>query len=78
MGPRARDQRAPAVFHGVHRLHGLLPSQPTPQRLPKVGSRNVSATGTMKDESLSVRVQTEYSLLAPAYTVSMPSAPWMW
>ena len=34
--------------------------------------------GTMKEELLSFRVQTEYSLLAPAYAVSMPSDPLMW
>ena len=37
MGPCMRDQRGPAVFHSVHRFYGLLPSQPTPQRLPKMG-----------------------------------------
>jgi hypothetical protein len=37
MRSRLRDHRCPAVFHGVHRPHRMVPLQCTPQRMPEIG-----------------------------------------
>src|SRR4029453_15566926 len=62
----------------IKRSHTSLQPRVRPNACQNLGSRNVSSTGTIKEESLSVLVHAEYSSLAPIYEVAMPSEPCMW
>ncbi len=58
--PCSRYNSGPSVFNCVHSHHCMIP----PQR-KNAGSRNVSSTLNIKEDSLSFRVHAEYSPLAP-------------
>ena len=65
MLPCSRYHSWPAVLNFMHSHHVMIPPNALRKACQNAGSRNVSSTGTMKEDSLSFLIHTEYALLAP-------------